>query len=102
MPHDSTMTPTHIARVFVLLVGDRPILAFEARNTPEARELCSESWLRDDLAALKSDGRPIWNGQDKLSVRPGSAEEVALFHEADGSEDAEEILLVYLVALDGA
>ena len=96
------MTTTPIARGFVLLIGERPILAFEARNTPEARELCGETWLRDDLAALKSEGRPIWNGQDKISVRPGTPEEVSLFHEADGTEDAEEILLVYLVTLDGA
>ena len=96
------MTPTPIARVFVLSVGERPILAFEARNTPEARELCSEPWLLDDLGSLKSEGHPIWNGQDKISVRPGTADEISLFHEADGTEDAEEILLVYLVALDGA
>jgi len=96
------MTTTHIARVFVLSVGERPILAFEARKTPEARELCSEPWLLEDLGALKSEGRPIWNGQDKISVRPGTADEVTLFREADGTEDAEEILLVYLVALDGA
>ena len=96
------MTQTHIARVFVLVIDERPILAFEARNTPEARELCKESWLLDDLGSLKSEGRPIWNGQDKITVRPGTADEVALFHEADGTEDAEEILLVYLVALDGA
>jgi hypothetical protein len=96
------MTQTHVARVFVLLAADRAILAFEARNTAEARELCAERWMREDLAALTSEGRPIWNGQDKLSVRPGTVEEAALFHEADGSEDAEEILLVYLVALDGA
>ncbi len=96
------MTSPLIARVFVLLAGDRPILAFEAKNTPEARELCSEPWLRDDLVTLTSEGQPIWNGQDKLSVRPGAADEVALFREADGTGDAEEILLVYLVALDGA
>ena len=96
------MTPTPIARVFALLVGERPILAFEARNTPEARELCSEPWLLDDFAALKSEGRPIWNGQDKISVRPATADEISLFREADNIEDAEEILLVYLVALDGA
>lgn len=96
------MTTTHVARVFVLVVGDRPILAFEARNTPEARELCSEPWMLDDLGTLTSEGIPIWNGKDKLSVRPASADEIKLFHEADGTEDAEEILLVYLVALDGA
>jgi hypothetical protein len=96
------MTPTHVARVFVLVVGDRPILAFEARNTPEARELCSEPWLLDDLGTLTSEGHPIWNGKDKISVRPANADEVTLFHEADVTEDAEEILLVYLVALDGA
>lgn len=96
------MTQVHIARVFVLVVGDTPILAFEARNTPEARELCSEPWLLDDLGSLKSEGRPIWNGQDKISVRPANPDEVSLFREADGTEDAEEILLVYLVALDGA
>lgn len=96
------MTSKLIARVFVLLAGDSPILAFAAKNTPEARELCSEPWLRDDLATLTSEGRPIWNGQDKLGVRPGTAEEVALFREADGTGDTEEILLVYLVTLDGA
>lgn len=95
------MTPIHIARIFVLLAGDRPVLAFEARNTAEARELCSEPWLLDDLSSLKSEGRPVWNGQDKISVRPASADEVSLFREADGTGDSEEILLVYLVALDG-
>ena len=93
---------THVARVFVLVVADRPILAFEARNTPEARELCKEPWLLDDLGSLKSEGRPIWNGQDKISARQATSDEVLLFREADGNEDAEEILLVFLVALDDA
>ncbi len=96
------MTETRVARVFVLCVGERPVVAFEARNTPEARELCSEAWLLEDLAALRSEDRPVWNGQDKISVRPATADEVQLFHEADATEDAEEILLVYLIALDGA
>ncbi|MBI3699885.1 MAG: hypothetical protein HY242_05490 [Afipia sp.] len=95
------MTQTHVARVFVLVIDERPILAFEARNTAEARELGAEQWMREDLIALTSEGRPIWNGHDKIGVRPGSADEVALYHEADGAEDTEEILLVYLVALDG-
>jgi hypothetical protein len=42
------------SRVFALEVDGKPALAFEARNVPQAQELCKESWLRDDLASLKS------------------------------------------------
>jgi len=47
------------SRVFTLEVDGRPTLAFEAIRTREAQQICNESWLRDDLASLKSCGVPL-------------------------------------------
>ena len=38
------------SRVFTLEVDGRPTLAFEASNYSEARQLCKETWLLDDLS----------------------------------------------------
>jgi hypothetical protein len=42
--------------IFALDVDGKPTTAFEANNLREARELCKEKWLRDDLRALRSNG----------------------------------------------
>jgi hypothetical protein len=40
--------------VFTIEIGGN-----EAQNLREARELCHEEWLKDDLAEAKSDGAPF-------------------------------------------
>ena len=88
--------------IFTIEIGDTPTLAFEAQNFREARELCREQWLKDDLAAAKADGVPLWDGKAKLRARPALPNEIALFGEAKNNGDPSDgLMLVYLVELDG-
>jgi hypothetical protein len=88
--------------IFTIEIGDTPTLAFEAQNFPEARELRREQWLKDDLAAAKADGVPLWDGKAKLRARPALPNEIALFGEAKNNGDPSDgLMLVYLVELDG-
>jgi hypothetical protein len=89
------------SRVFTFEVDDRPILTFEASAIREAQSLCKESWLREDLGSLKSGGVPLLTGNAKLSVRAATPEEAIAF--AGGAEvtSSDDMVLVYLVELDG-
>ena len=92
--------PTY-SRVFTLEVNGLPIVAFEASRSSEAQQLCKEKWLLDDLAILKSGGAPLRAAQSKLSVRPATSEEINVFEQA-APEPSDEMVLVFLVELDGA
>jgi hypothetical protein len=97
------MEPAIFSRVFALDVNAAPTLTFEARSTREAQQLCKETWLRMDLNSLKSNGVLLCDDTAKFSVRPATAEEAAIFQK--GSAEAtpsDDMLLVYLVELDGA
>jgi hypothetical protein len=91
-----------VRRVFALDVDGRPTLAFEARNQLEARELCKEAWLRDDLTSQKSNGVPLCGAKSKLSVRLAEAEEAVLFGQAAkaAANPSDDLVLAYLVELD--
>ena len=93
------MSPTY-SRLFALEVDGRPIVAFEASRINEARQICKESWLLDDLAVLKSGGAPLRAAKSKLSVRPATSEEITVFEQA-APEPSDEMVLVFLVELDG-
>ena len=92
-----------LSRCFTLDVGDKPILTFEARSLREARELCYEQWLREDIARLSSNETPIWDGRASLRSRYATEAEAALYRAA--AENAEQspgdLVLAYLVELDG-
>jgi hypothetical protein len=89
------------SRVFTLKVDGWPILAFEADGQREARQICKERWLHDDLAELKSDGVPLYTAQSKLSVRPATAEEAIVFGRAAKlAKPSDDMVLAYLVTLD--
>jgi hypothetical protein len=91
------------SRVFALDVDAKPTLTFEARNTREAQQLCKEPWLRADLNSLKSNGVLLCDDTAKFSVRPATDEEAGIFR--DGSAEtkpSDDMMLVYLVELDGA
>jgi hypothetical protein len=92
------------SRVFTLEVDKRPILAFEARALREAQSLCKETWLREDLTSLRSGGRPLLATEDaKLSVRMATVEETTAFRgRTDVATPTDDMVLVYLVELDGA
>jgi hypothetical protein len=90
-----------LERAFTLLAAGRPIVSFAASSFKEAHELLREGWLRDDLSSHRSEGRPLWDGISKLSVRSSTAEESAALALAgtQGAPD-EDILLAYLVELE--
>jgi hypothetical protein len=88
--------------IFTIEIGDTPTLAFEAQSFREARELCHEQWLKDDLAEAKADGVPLWDGKAKLRARPALPNEIALFNGAkNNGGPSDGLMLVYLVELDG-
>ncbi len=93
---------TAFSRVFTLEVDGRPTLAFEAGGTREAQQICKEKWLRDDLTVLRSGGVPLYTTQSKLSVRPATAEEEAIFfvQSAKLTKPSDEIFLGYLIQPD--
>src|SRR3954451_3695277 len=45
--------------VFVMNVDGKATFAFEAKNFPEAFELCKEDWVREDLITMTSNGVPL-------------------------------------------
>ena len=63
------MTADLVPAIFTIDIGDTPTVTFEARNFREARELCHEHWLKEDLAEAKSGGVPLWDGKAKLRAR---------------------------------
>ena len=96
------MTANLLPSIFTIQIGNTPALTFEAQNFREARELCHEQWLKDDLAEAKVGRLPLWDGIATLRARPALPNEVALFGEAKNNGDPSDgLILVYLVELDG-
>ena len=87
--------------IYTVEVDGKPTLAF-AGYPREAAEICKEEWFRDDLTGLTSSGVPLCRARlnaqasDCERKRNGDNQEAA--KEANASED---ILLVYLIELDG-
>jgi hypothetical protein len=96
------MTASLLPSIFTIEIGGTPTLTFEAQNLREARELCHEQWLKDDLSEAKFDGVPLWDGQATLRARIALLDERALFIEAkNNGQPSDGLMLVYLVELDG-
>jgi hypothetical protein len=90
------------SRVFTLEVDGRAILAFKADNANQAKQLCKEAWLLDDLKVFTSDGAPLRTDQSQLFARTATAEEAIVFGEAaEIAKPSDDLLLAYLVELDG-
>jgi len=98
------MPVTLLPAIFTLDIDGKPTLSFEAKNLREAHEICHEKWLREDMARLKSRGIPLWDGKVRLRARYASEAEATAYREAarDAVQSSDEILLAFLVDLDGA
>ena len=72
------MTADLVPAIFTIDIGDTPTVTFEAQNLREARKLCHEHWLMEDLAEAKSGGVPLWDGTAKLRARLSLPEETVL------------------------
>jgi hypothetical protein len=93
---------TVFPRIFTLEVDGRPTLAFEASGAKEARQLCQEPWLHNDLSILTSGGVRLRTAESELAVRPASPDEATVFAlVADRMKPSDDMTLAYLVDLDG-
>ena len=90
--------------IFTLDIDGRPTLAFEAKNLRESQQLCHESWLRQDIADLTSNGSPLWDGKARLRARRSTEDEIAIYREAarEAAQPQGDLLLAFLVELDGS
>src|SRR5215831_905110 len=96
------MTDDRVPKIFTIDVDDRPTVTFAVQNLREARELCHEHWLKEDLAEAKSGGVPLWDGKAKLRARLSLPEEIVLFVQAkNNGQPSDGLMFVYLVELDG-
>ncbi len=92
--------------IFVLEIKGTAILAFEADNMDDAQAFSRNAEELEDLKELSSNGAPLWNGKDSISVRVASDAEADLFEEhreEDWEEEPHsdpEDFTVYLVPLD--
>jgi hypothetical protein len=89
--------------IFTLDIGFKPILSFAAKNLREAHEICHEHWLRADVTRLTSNGAALWDGKARIRARYASATEAAAYRQVarDAVQTSDEILLAFLVELDG-
>ena len=88
--------------IFTIEVDGKPTLAFEAKRYSEAEAICEDEGLRAKLSMLKSGGVPVCGDDAVLGVRLARPDEVALCRQAAGaSQSTDDLMLVYLVELDG-
>jgi hypothetical protein len=101
--------------MFTLEVGGQPIAVIDAEEV-EARRVVESKAFRDDLQRLQTDGKPLWDGQAALKLRPATEAEMTAFDDSDDilegvdpgdeddaapeEEDGEEMEVVFLVPLD--
>ena len=87
-------------RVYVIEIGDRAVLCFPAAGFQEAQSLLKEEWLRADLKKLRSGGKALWDGNEKLRVRNADGSEASRFErESKSLPDDIDLPIVYLVDL---
>jgi hypothetical protein len=81
-------------------------LAVTKGNESEARAIFEGTEFKDKLRRMESDGTPLWNGSDGLTIRPASRSEIRAFvqyAETLGFEDEEEgDIILYLQPIDSA
>lgn len=91
-----------VVSIFTIEINGNPTLAFEAKSMTEARGLCKEQWLLDDLGALSAGGSALCGHGAKLAVRRATEHETQVYREAERSVPAsDDLMLAYLVELDG-
>jgi hypothetical protein len=86
--------------IYTILADDAPVVVLEASGA-EARELCKEKWFLEELSVMKIMGEPLYKPGVRLRTRPATEDEWLTYdHETEAADDAEDMLLVYLVHID--
>ena len=73
--------------VFTLEVAGRPVACIHAATPDEAKQAIDDPWFRDGLLDVAGDERPVWRGDDDISVRSATPEEQALVEAQSGSDN---------------
>jgi hypothetical protein len=99
---EGEMTDRLSLSTFTIEVDGKPTLAFEAKRYSEAEAICRDEGLRAKLSLLKSGGAPVCDDNAILDVRLAHPDEAALYKQAaSASQSTDDLMLVYLVELDG-
>jgi hypothetical protein len=88
--------------IYTLEIDGKPVLSFQAATGEEARGVMKEEWLKSDLKAIKSGGRSLWDGKQKLTVRVAAPSEATRFDrdvKSLPSQDPGDLPIVYHVPL---
>lgn len=94
------MKPKSKPIIYTVLADDTPLLVLEATGA-EARELLRERWFINELSEVKVGGQPLYKTGTQLRARPATEEECVTYDkEAERVKDEEEVMFVYLVAID--
>jgi hypothetical protein len=87
--------------VFVIEIDGKPTLAVQAKRHREVESFCEQDWLRADLLALTSNGRPLYDAGASLKVRLARSKEVAVYRQAtEAGTSSDDFNVVYLVDVD--
>ena len=87
--------------IYTISAEDKPIVVLEASGR-EAGELCKEEWFLSEMAELRSNGEPVCAPGSRLRARPATEDERTSYYEgAKEAKVTDDIVLVYLVELDG-
>ncbi|MFD0935251.1 hypothetical protein [Methylobacterium trifolii] len=54
-----------------------------------ARDLFTCDGFKEDIQAMTSEGRPLWNGTSELKIRAATEEEIEIFEDALAEDDGE-------------
>ncbi len=88
--------------IFTIEVDGKPTLAFEAKRCSEAEAICEDEELTAKLSLLKSGDVPICADKALLDVRLARPDEAVLYRQAArASQSTDNLMLVYLVEVDG-
>ena len=88
--------------IFTIEVDGKPTLAFEPKRCSGAQAICEDEELTAKLSLLKSGDVPICADKALLDVRLARPDEAALYRQAArASQSTDNLMLVYLVEVDG-
>jgi len=77
--------------LFTLEISGRPVLVFSEDDRGAAERLAASTIGADLLEFEEEGGRPVWDGEDELSVRDAGPDEAARWEQgrAEAQQDAD-------------
>ena len=92
--------------IWTLEIAGKAVVVIGDIERDDADELIADEAFRDDLLAFESEGRPLWDGEAKLTIRAAQGDEQDVWNEsrleAEDEDDFEEdeASVVFLVPVD--